>query len=200
MKRLAIEICAIILAVITIFGLIHHISSLNETISIQSSNIKAYEAEVSGLKNDTQTYQYSVNQIKASKDTLIHYLDSLRNVIKIKDKNLKSMSYIKTISIKYDTLYLDKTKTIVNPIDTIVGDDWFNVHLDLHDTVIAVEPNYKSELSVFTSYRKETINPPSKIFFIRWFQKKHKVITVEVIEQNPYAKIEKQKFVEIIKN
>ena len=109
------------------------------------------------------------------------------------------MSYIKTLSIKYDTLYLDKTKTIVNPIDTIVGDDWFNVHLDLHDTVIAVKPNYKSELSVFTSYRKETVNPPSKIFFIRWFQKKHKVITVEVIEQNPYAKIEKQKFVEIIK-
>lgn len=199
MKRLTIEIAIIAIAVITAIAMLHRISSLNETIAIQSSNIKAYEAEVSGLKNDTQTYLYSVDQIKASKDTLVHYLDSLRNTIKIKDKNLKSMSYIKTVSTKYDTIYIDKTKTIVNPIDTIIGDEWFNVHLDLHDTVMAVEPNYKSELSVFTSYRKETINPPSKVFFIRWFQKKHKVITVDVVEQNPHAKVEKQKFIEIVK-
>lgn len=199
MKRLTIEIAIIAIAVITAIAMLHHISSLNETIAIQSSNIKAYEAEVSGLKNDAQTYLYSVNQIKASKDTLVRHLDSIRNAIKIKDKNLKSMSYIKTVSTKYDTIYIDKTKTIVNPIDTIIGDEWFNVHLDLHDTVMAVEPNYKSELSVFTSYRKETINPPSKVFFIRWFQKKHKVITVDVVEQNPHAKVEKQKFIEIVK-
>ena len=199
MKRIYVilGLIAALIAVITILNA--RISSLQETVSIQAANIKAYQSEVSGLKDDAQTYQYTIAQAKASRDTMVQRLDSLRRVIKIKDKNLKSMSYIQTTAYKADTLYLTRDKYVVNPIDTTIGDDWFSVHLDMHDSTLVCEPSYRSELAVIASYRKETINPPSKVFFIRWFQKKHKVITVDVIEQNPYAKVERQKFIEIVK-
>ncbi len=185
---------------IAVLMLFQKINRMNETISIQAANIKAYQSEISGLKDDTQTYLYTIDQINASRDTMIQYLDSLRKTIKVKDKNLKSMSYIKTLATRRDTIYIDaKLPEYVINIDTIVGDEWLNTHVVLNDSTLVCQPKFKSELAVIASYRKETINPPSRFFFIRWFQKKHKVIRVDVIEANPYAEIKNQKFVEVLK-
>ena len=46
---------------------------------------------------------------------------------------------------------------------------------------------------------KQTVNPPKKFFIARWFQKKHNVLQVEVVEKNPYMDDQKSKYVEIVK-
>ena len=84
-------------------------------------------------------------------------------------------------------------------MDTTLTDDWSKLHLQLKypNTVIA-DYSFKNESLVTTYLRKETLNAPHKCAFIRWFQKKHKVIHVEINEQNPYCEIKEQKFINII--
>lgn len=190
-------IASLIIALITAEA---RIKSLNETVSVQASNIKAYQTEVSGLKDEALTYQFTIDQVKNSRDTMVQWLDSLRREIKIRDKNLKSMSYVKTTVYKKDTIYIKDIQdaNVIFNIDTIIGDSWLNTHIIVTDSTLVCAPKYKSELAIFASYKKETINPPSRFFFIRWFQKKHKVITVDVVENNPHAEIEKQRFIEVL--
>jgi hypothetical protein len=54
---------------------------------------------------------------------------------------------------------------------------------------------YKSDISVIASTQKEIIGTPKKCFIGRWFQKKQKVIRVDVMDSNPYSEIKSKKFV-----
>ena len=85
-------------------------------------------------------------------------------------------------------------------IDTLMGDKWYNVRLGLkYPSMIAVQPYFKSEKHSIVSSKKETVNPPSKFFLFRWFQRKHRVLHIDVVEKNPYVDNESSKYVEIIK-
>ena len=47
--------------------------------------------------------------------------------------------------------------------------------------------------------KKETINPPKKFFLFRWFQRKHTILEVNMVEKNPYIENKNNRFIEIIK-
>ena len=80
-----------------------------------------------------------------------------------------------------------------------MGDEWYTLRLGLHyPSMIAVEPEFKSEKHIVVSTKKETVNPPKKFFLLRWFQKKHLVIHVDVVEKNPYVDGETSKYIEIV--
>ena len=64
--------------------------------------------------------------------------------------------------------------------------------------MIAVKPEFKSEKHIIVSTKKETVNPPKKFFLLRWFQKKHLVVHVDVVEKNPYVGGETSKYIEIV--
>jgi hypothetical protein len=63
---------------------------------------------------------------------------------------------------------------------------------------IITTPSFISEKSIITSVKKETIKPPKKCKFARLFQKKHKVVVVEIQEKNPYVSTEEFKHIQII--
>ena len=56
-----------------------------------------------------------------------------------------------------------------------------------------------SDLSIFTYNRKEPIKKPKKTKLGRFFQKKRKVLEMEVVENNPNIVIKQNKFIKIIK-
>ena len=62
-----------------------------------------------------------------------------------------------------------------------------------------MSPTFKSEKYIVVSNKKETINPPKKFFLWRWFQKKHIVANIDVIEKSPYIDNKKYRYIEIIK-
>ena len=64
--------------------------------------------------------------------------------------------------------------------------------------MVVANYSFRNESLVTTYLKKETIKPPHKCTLIRLFQKKHKIIHVEVHEQNPYCEIKEQKFINII--
>ena len=184
----------------TVVVMNNRIDKLNTEIAEATTNIKACELENSALKDNTIEFQYTIEQLNHSKDSLNQKINKLRKDLKIKDKDIQKLQYIlsenqkKDSIIVHDTLFTEKVK-----IDTTLSDDWSKLHLQLEfpNTVVA-EYSFKNESLVTTYLKKETINPPHKCSFIRWFQKKHKVIYVEINEQNPYCEIKEQKFINII--
>ena len=68
-----------------------------------------------------------------------------------------------------------------------------------YPATFVVTPTFNSERYVLISTKKVYNNKPSKVFFIRWFQKKHIEVSVDIKEKNPYITINKQKYVEVIK-
>ena len=178
----------------------NRIDKLNKDVAEATTNIKAYELENLALKDNTIEFQYTIEQLNHSKDSLNQKINKLRKDLKIKDKDIQKLQYVlsenqkKDSIIVHDTLFIEKVK-----IDTTLSDDWSKLHLQLEfPNKVVTEYSFKNESLVTTYLKKETIKPPHKCIFVRWFQKKHKMIYVEVNEQNPYCEIKEQKFINII--
>ena len=195
-------ITAIIIALSTTIVIMNNrINVLNYEISNAITNIKAYELENSALRDDTIEFKYTIEQLNYSKDSLNQRINKLRKDLKIKDKDIQKLQYMlsenqkkDSIVFVHDTLFRENIK-----VDTTLSDNWSKLHLQLEypNTVLA-EYSFKNESLVTTYMKKETVNPPHKCAFIRWFQKKHKVIHVEIKEQNPYCEIKEQRFINIV--
>ena len=178
----------------------NRIDKLNTEVAEATTNIKAYELENLALKDNTIEFQYTIEQLNHSKDSLNQKINKLRKDLKIKDKDIQKLQYVlsenqkKDSIIVHDTLFIEKVK-----IDTTLSDNWSKLHLQLEfPNKVVTEYSFKNESLVTTYLKKETIKPPHKCIFVRWFQKKHKMIYVEVNEQNPYCEIKEQKFINII--
>lgn len=196
----------VILVFLTMLGILFITFSenrkLKEDLLLSKNNEKALIVDNNTLSSKNIAYQLTIEQLKYFNDSIINELDSVRKDLKIKDNNVKQLQYILSEASKKDTIIFSDTIFIDNNlnIDTTLEDKWYTLNLELkYPNIIIAEPTFISEKYIVSSYRKDTINPPKKCKFLRMFQKKHKVIEVEVIDNNPYIINKKQKFIEIIK-
>lgn len=176
--------------------------SLKEELSISISNEKAFIAENSSLKEENRVFKFTVEQLNYYNDSILQKMNDVRKELKIKDDNLKQMQYLLSEATKKDTIVFRDTlfREPTLDIDTLVGDKWYQMRLGLkYPSTITTDPKFVSEKYIIVDYRKETVDPPKKCFIARWFQKKHKVVEVEVVEKNPYIENKQQRFIEIVK-
>lgn len=174
---------------------------LQRDLSISVSNEKAFISENSALKEESRVFKFTIEQLNYYNDSILNKIAVIKEELKIKDKNLKQAQYLLSSAVKTDTIVFRDTlfKEPSLDVDTLIGDNWYNIKLQLkYPNTIVTSPSFTSEKFIVTSYKKETINPPSKYWIVRLFQKKHKVLQVNVIEKNPYIKVKKEKFIEII--
>lgn len=169
---------------------------------IAMNNVKSYDALLGKEGNKNVALQLTIDQLNNCQDSILRELNATRKKLKIKDSKLNSMQYVASDFSKVDTVILKDTlfkEPSIN-IDTLLKDQWYQLHLGLkYPSMVIVEPVFKSEKHVIVSSKKETVNPPKKFFLFRWFQKKHVLIHVDVIEKNPYVSKQTSRYVEIIK-
>ena len=168
------------------------------------ANIKNYDKQLSSEKTKNTAYQLTINQLEYFQDSVLKALDDTRKELKIKDKNLKALQAVQSSFKKRDTVRITQVDTLFREpslnIDTLLGDRWYSLQLGLkYPSTIAVSPNFTSEKHIIVSTKKETVEPPRKFFLLRWFQKKHTVLSVDVVEKNPYVEGESSKYIEILK-
>lgn len=196
----------IIILILILIGAIAYLSYQNKQLTTKYEtsieNIKAYDAELSGLTNDTKVYKLTIEQLNYFNDSIIKKMKVVQKELGIKDKRLQQLQYEVSHAQRTDTIILKDT-LFRDPqlrLDTIVGDKWFktNLHLEFPST-IALKPEIELERYTFINGKRETVNPPKKFFLFRWFQKKMTVVTVTVKEKNPYVKNKESRYVEIIK-
>ena len=199
--RIGIVILVSLLAIST-YTLYTNNQKLKEEISISMSNQKAFIAENSSLKEENRIFKFTVEQLNHYNDSILQKMNEVRKELKIKDRDLKQMQYLLSEAQKKDTVVFRDTlfrEPTLN-IDTLLGDRWYQMKLELrYPSTIITEPKFVSEKYVIVDYRKETIDPPKKCFIARWFQRKQKVVEVNVVEKNPYIENKKSKFTEVIK-
>ena len=199
--RIGIVILVSLLAIST-YTLYTNNQKLKEEISISMSNQKAFIAENSSLKEENRAFKFTIEQLNHYNDSILQKMNEVRKELKIKDKDLKQMQYLLSEAQKKDTIAFRDTlfREPTLKIDTLLGDRWYQMKLGLrYPSTIITEPKFVSEKYVIVDYKKETINPPKECAIARWFQKKHKVVEVEVVEKNPYIENKQQRFIEIVK-
>ena len=196
----------LIISIIILVGIISFLGYTNKKLSNQYAiayeNIKAYDAELSGLRGDTKVYKLTIEQLNYFNDSIIKKMKVVQKELGIKDKRLQQLQYEASHAQRADTIILKDTlfRDSQLKLDTIVGDKWFRTNLYLEfPSTIALEPEIELERYTFISGKRETVNPPKKFFLFRWFQKKHTVVEVNVREMNPYVKDKTQRFIQIIK-
>lgn len=204
LKRYACLI-GVILLVVTMIALYFTLKSKKETEKRWKeaiANVKSYDNLFNGSKNNDIAFLLTIDQLKYSNDSIFQELNEVRRELKIKDSKLKSLQYISSNFTKSDTIILKDTvfKDERIDIDTLLSDEWYSINVGLrYPSSITVTPKFKSEKIVIVSAKKETVNPPKRFFLFRWFQKKHIVLHVNVIEKNPYIEDQDNRYVEIIK-
>ena len=176
--------------------------NLKEDYGNAMNNLTAYQLENSNLSEANRLYRLTISELEYSQDTLFKAMDSVRRILKVKDKNLNQIQYIKYEVKVTDTLELVDT-IFIKPsfyMDTTLSDKWHSTRIMMkYPSYIMVEPSLESDKYVVFSFKKVTVKPPRKFFLFRWFQKKQKVVNVDVVETNPYVTNKAQRFMEVVK-
>lgn len=195
----------LIISIIILVSIISFLGYTNKKLSNQYAiayeNIKAYDAELSGLTNDTKVYKLTIEQLNYFNDSITKKIKEAQKELNIKDSKLKQAQYELSFASRKDTILLKDTifSSTFTSLDTIMGDKWFSNRIQLsYPNLISSSVSFKSEKFCFVQLRKETIKPPKKFFLARWFQKKHYVSIVTIKENNPYIEIKNSRFMQII--
>lgn len=199
-------VLGILLSVISIDIYIRYLMNNNSTLEKKwkdaTENVKTYSEINSDLENKNRAFKVTIDQLKYSNDSIFKELDATRKKLNIKDSKVENLLYVYSTFTKVDTICLKDTifrDTILN-VDTLLQDPWYSIKLGLkYPSSIIVEPMFTSTKHIIVSSKKETVNPPKKFFLFRWFQKKHTVLNIDVIEKNPYVKEQTNRYIEIIK-
>ena len=202
MKYIRLAIALLIIGLITslsILGAQH--KKLNEEYKIAVGNEKALLQTNSNLNREVGVLQLSVDQLSYFNDSVLVKLDSVRKALKIKDKELKALQYMYSTMEKKDSIVFVKDTIFRDNlhIDTTLTSKWYDLNLRLdYPNSVTVTPKVRSEQYVIIHSNKETIKPPKKCAIARWFQRKHRVVRVEIQEENPYIEHKNNKFVKIL--
>lgn len=167
-----------------------------------TENVKSYSELFSNSENKNRGFKLTIDQLQYFNDSILRELNETRESLKVKDSKLKSLQYLSSTFIKYDTLIIKDTlfKDPQIQVDTVLSDEWYSIRIGLkYPSTITVNPMFRSVKHIVVSSRRETVNPPKKFFLFRWFQKKHTVLNIDVIEKNPYMKEQNSRYIEIIK-
>ena len=164
-------------------------------------NVEAYRLYRSSLEDNIRQYKMTVEDLRASRDSIDKKLASTIDELKLKDKTIEYLQYQTKVIHKIDTLHVSDTIFVPNiHIDTLIGDKWYSLKLSLdYPSTIIASPTFQSEQYVIVNSKKEYNKTPSKIFFIRWFQRKHLVTEVNIEEKSPYITNKENKFIKIVK-
>lgn len=197
------------IVIILILGLIGYslyttnkIKKYKAKYNTEYANRKALEAENDSISNNAELLKYTISDIKNSNDSLFQEIYKVKKQLKIKDKNITQLQYMLSTAEKTDSIVYRDT-LFVSPdikIDTTIGDKWINTRLRLeYPSSIFITPSVRSEKFIIMNKASKFIEKPSKIFFIRWFQKKYTTVDIGVVEKNPYIHSETNRFIEVIK-
>ena len=206
MKNLKFYIIGILIATLVGLGVAIKLQSdkikqLNTELLVSTNNNKAYEAERDSLRNNAIQFQFTIDQLKYSKDSLINRINEIRKQVNVKDKQIKELQYFASITQKTDSIFVHDTLFKEGAVlDTLLGDDWSQlaIHAEFPN-VLNVDYSFKNETLVVMHDSRVTVDPPKKCWLARLFQKKQTIVEIDVVQENPYCVNKEQKFVKIVR-
>lgn len=177
------------------------IARLNNELLVATNNNKAYEAEKDSLNKKTLQFQYTIDQLNYSNDSLVQKINAVRKQLKLKDKEITELQYFASQTTKRDNIVVHDSIFVKGvALDTLIEDYWS--HLAVHaeyPNILDIESSFRNETTVVLHTSRVTVDPPKKCKLLRWFQKKQDIVEVDVVQENPYCIDKEKKFIKIIK-
>lgn len=194
-------VIGLILALGTICIIQYNVNkSLKEEHAVATANIKAL---LDDRDNEIIELQLSMDVLQHTSDSTIQHLLEQQEKLNIKNKELQTMISMASQFHVHDTIPIPIHDTIFcEPdfaFDTCVSDEWRTTCVEMrYPNEVCVDASMRSQKNVFVTAKRETIDPPSKCFFIRWFQKKHTVTRITIDEENPYIENQENVYIRVI--
>ena len=169
MKNLKFYIIGILIATLIGLGVAIKLQSdkikqLNTELLVSTNNNKAYEAERDSLRNNAIQFQFTMDQLKHSKDSLINRINEIRKQVNAKDKQINELQYFASINNKRDSIIVRDTifqKGVA--LDTLIGDDWSQLAIRAeYPNLLDVDYSFKNETLVVMHDSRVTVDPPKK--------------------------------------
>lgn len=177
------------------------IKRLNDNLLVAVNNNKAYESERDSLKNNTIQFQFTVDQLNHSNDSLINKINDIRKQVNVKNKQISELQYFASVNNKRDSIIVRDTifqKGVA--LDTTISDDWSKLAIRAeYPNFLDVDYSFKNETLVVMHDSRVTVDPPKKCWLARLFQKKQTIVEIDVVQENPYCENKEQKFIKIVK-
>ena len=170
-----LKIGLIVLAIGLIIGFYASYSKIKKQNTIYTTNMKAYQYANDSLSSTNSTFLFTIDELKYSKDSINKKLLDVAKELKIKNAKIQSLQYYHEVITKTDTITLNDTVFVKDlKFDTLISDPYYSLRLSLkYPNSISVSPKFVNEKSIIVSQKKETINPPKKLWVCRLFQKKN---------------------------
>lgn len=203
-KYLHIGVCTLVIVLMTTLAVVVNDNRiLDRKYKDAMENTKAYSEQFSSAESKNRAFKLTMEQLKSSNDSIFKELDDTRKELKVKDSKLRNLQYVgsdfskvDTIRIPGDTIFKDANLSI----DTLLADEWYSIKVGMeYPSTVVVQPKFKSEKHIVVSAKRETVNPPKRFFLLRWLQKHHWVVNVDVVEKNPYVQNQTNRYVEIVR-
>lgn len=144
------------------------IKQLNSELLVSENNNKAYEAERDSLRTNAIQFQFTIDQLNYSRDSLVERVNEIRKQLNIKDKQINELQYFASVNSKKDTIYLKEhsVDTVFQEgvaIDTLLKDDWSQlaIHAE-YPNILGVEYSFRNETLVIAHDSRVTVDPPKK--------------------------------------
>lgn len=166
----------------------HQNKKLSESLELAQNNIEAYQGSLQGSQQANNVLKLTVDELQTYNDKLVHQLDSVREELKIKPKQITTAAtQTQVIDVndgkefesgaitvnKKDSTYSDSIK--FNDLTTVyytITNDSINIGLDIHNTqyqYMYTDRHYKNKKSFLkrlftwdfkkvTSYKYEIVN------------------------------------------
>ena len=149
---------------------------LTETVIASQDVIRITKDENGKLYQTKEALVIDYNKIKNTNDELVQLVEKQRKELKIRPKDIQ---YVNVETTKIDTIL----KTVVKDSCYTYVDNWNNLAFCKDWSYIHIEDSISSIL-----YTDKYILNPSKVFFIRWFQKKSIKYELNITHTNPLVK------------
>ena len=201
-KKIAMwVILGLILALgITCFVQFKTNQNLKKEHEVATANIKSL---LDDRDNEIIELQLSMDVLRNTKDSTIQNLLAQKDKLNIKNKELQTMVSMASQFHVHDTIPIPVHDTIFKEpdfaMDTCIKDEWRTTCVEMkYPNQVCVDATMRSQKEVFVTAKRETIDPPSKCFFIRWFQKKHTVTRIIINEENPYIENQENVYIRVL--
>lgn len=177
------------------------IKKYKSNISVLISNNKALISQIDSVADRAIEFKSTIESLDYYNDSISHRLKDAYEKLNIKDRTIKRLEYIASMALIRDSIIVKDTIFVKDyHLDTSMTTKWYDIGLRLdYPNKVEVNPNVISEKYIISHTSRETVNKPKKFFLWRLFQRKHNIIRVEVVEENPYITNTQTKFIEIVK-
>lgn len=197
-KALAVALAAALLASAVVAFMARRLRAVEEERDRQAGLARSYALEAAGARGDARVYAMTVEELEASRDTLMARLDSIREAAGVRDRRLRAVAWRETVVERVDTVWLADS-IFVSDMDTTISDGWVSARLSVvAPDKVGLDVSVRNETSLIVSSRRETVRPPRRFPLFRLFQRKRTVVEVTAVEGNPHCVEKSRRYVEII--